>query len=68
MVTRIDRAEVLRLVQQRQAQLAEVLPRGEYDEEHLADAVHLPLKALDADAAAMLDRMRPVVVYCWDGL
>ena len=68
MVTRIDRAEVLRLVQSRKAQLAEVLPRGEYEEEHLPDAVHLPLKSLNAETAAVLDRTRPLVVYCWDGL
>lgn len=38
-------------------------------EEHLPGALHLPLKQLDADAAGrILDRGRPVVVYCWDGL
>ena len=46
----------------------EVLPRDEYDEEHLPEAIHLPLKELDAETAAALDRSRPVNVYCWDGL
>jgi len=51
------------------AQLVEVLPRDEYDEEHLPGAVHLPLKALTAEsAAAVLERGRAVVVYCWDAL
>ena len=38
------------------------------DEEHLPDAIHLPLKTLSADRIEGLDRTRPVVVYCWDAL
>jgi rhodanese-related sulfurtransferase len=50
------------------AQLVEVLPRQEYEEEHLPGAVNIPLKELDADASAALDKGDPVVVYCWDYL
>jgi rhodanese-related sulfurtransferase len=51
------------------AQLVEVLPKDEYDEEHLPGAIHLPLKALTAEKAeATLDRSRPIIVYCWDAL
>ena len=50
------------------AQLVEVLPREEYEEEHLPGAVNIPLKELDARSAECLDRTRPIVVYCWDGL
>jgi rhodanese-related sulfurtransferase len=50
------------------AQLVEVLPRDEYDYERLPGAQSLPLKELDAESAATLDRSRPVVVYCHDGL
>lgn len=50
------------------AQLVEVLPQEEYAEEHLPGAINVPLKTLDAGRAAQLDRMRAVVVYCWDGL
>jgi rhodanese-related sulfurtransferase len=63
----IRRAEVERLLEG-DAQLVEVLPRHEYDEEHLPDAIPLPLKALTAEAASVLDRARPVIVYCWDAL
>jgi rhodanese-related sulfurtransferase len=49
-------------------QLVEVLPREEYDEEHLAGAMNIPLKQLDAHAVAVLDPTKPVVVYCWDAL
>ena len=50
------------------AQLVEVLPEEEYREAHLPGAVNIPLKRLDAETAAALDRQRPVVVYCWDSL
>jgi rhodanese-related sulfurtransferase len=50
------------------AQLVEVLPREEYEEEHLPGAINIPLKELDRESAAQLDKHRPVVVYCWDYL
>ncbi len=50
------------------AQLVEVLPEREFEEEHLPGAVNLPLKKLNADSVEALDRGRAVVVYCWDGL
>jgi rhodanese-related sulfurtransferase len=64
----VDRDEARRLIAAG-AQLVEVLPKHEYTEEHLPDALHLPLKRLDAShARALLDVSRPVVVYCWDAL
>jgi rhodanese-related sulfurtransferase len=65
MPTSIDLAQLQEL-RTRDAQLVEVLPPAEYDEEHLPGAVNLPLKKLDATTAASLDKGRPVVVYCWD--
>jgi phage shock protein E len=50
------------------AQLVDVLTRREYAEEHLPGAINIPLKELDADATAQLDRRRPVVAYCHDCL
>jgi rhodanese-related sulfurtransferase len=61
----IDREEVRRLVGAG-AQLVEVLPSSEYDEDHLPGATNLPLRQLEAHAIELLDRKRPVVVYCWD--
>jgi rhodanese-related sulfurtransferase len=63
----VDRDEVVAMVASG-AQLVEVLPRDEYDEEHLPDALHLPLKSLTRATAAVLDMARPVIVYCWDAL
>jgi rhodanese-related sulfurtransferase len=51
------------------AQLVEVLPPDEYEEEHLPGAISLPLKTLTAESAAQrLEPGRPIVVYCWDAL
>jgi rhodanese-related sulfurtransferase len=63
----IDNARVRELLAS-DAQLVEVLPEDEYREEHLPDAISIPLKQLDASTAAVLDRERPVMVYCWDSL
>jgi rhodanese-related sulfurtransferase len=61
----IHRDEVRRLVD-KGAQLVEVLPSPEYEEDHLPGAIHLPLRRLDAQATAVLDRNRAIIVYCWD--
>lgn len=50
------------------AQLVEVLPREEYEEEHLPGAINIPLKQLDAEATATLEKRSPLIVYCWDYL
>jgi len=50
------------------AQLVEVLPEEDYAELHLPGAISIPLKALDEQTATVLDRAKPVIVYCWDGL
>ena len=50
------------------AQLVEVLPEPEYAEEHLPGAISIPLKVLDADSTAQLDKTKAVVVYCSDAL
>ena len=65
MVKTVDTAQVRSLVAAG-AQLVEVLPTSEYDEQHLPGAIHLPLKQLRADTVATLDPARPVIVYCFD--
>jgi rhodanese-related sulfurtransferase len=48
------------------AQVVEVLPREEFEEDHLPGAVNLPLRKIETEAASKLDKAGPVVVYCWD--
>ena len=61
----IQRDEVQRMVAAG-AQLVDVLPRAEYDAEHIAGSINIPLKELNRETAARLDPGRPVIVYCWD--
>ena len=61
----INREEVRRLLDDG-AQLVEVLPVDEYEEDHLPGAISLPLRRIDGQVTTVLDRNRPVVVYCWD--
>jgi rhodanese-related sulfurtransferase len=67
-VAGIDRAELLRLLDEEDAQVVDVLPEPEYAEAHLPGAVNIPLRQLTAETVAVLDASRPVVVYCHDGL
>jgi rhodanese-related sulfurtransferase len=48
------------------AQIVEVLPREEYEEEHIPGALSIPLRRIDAEARERLEESRPVIVYCWD--
>lgn len=50
----------------RGSQLVDVLPEAEYQEEHLAGAVNIPLKMMTAEAVSFVDRARPVITYCHD--
>jgi len=65
MPTGIDRSRVQELVAAG-VQLVEVLPRDEYEDEHLPGAINIPLKELDRETAQQLERLRPVIVYCYD--
>jgi rhodanese-related sulfurtransferase len=58
--------ELERLLRDEEAQLVEVLPSSEYEDEHLPGAVNIPLRQLGAEARERLDPSRPVVVYCHD--
>jgi rhodanese-related sulfurtransferase len=61
----IDRGQLQDLVG-RGAQLVEVLPAHEYEEDHLPGARSIPLSKVNRESASTLDRNRPLIVYCWD--
>ena len=63
MPTSIGREEVQRLMRQEAAQLVEVLPRQEYQDEHIEGAINLPLKRLNQETVGLLDKTKPVIVY-----
>lgn len=62
----IGRDDVQRLVAEEAAQVVEVLPAAEYEDEHVAGAISIPLKDVVENAPRLLDRGRPVIVYCYD--
>jgi len=64
MPTPVDREELQRLLHGERAQLVEVLPQEDFDDEHLPGAVNIPLGTIDRTVA--LDARRPVIVYCYD--
>lgn len=65
MPTPIDREQLRRLLAEG-AQLVEVLPPAEYEDEHIPGAISIPLKELDRARVRPLERERPVIVYCYD--
>ena len=66
MPTPIDRHLLQQLLAEEQAQLIEVLPAAEYEDEHLPGAINIPLKELDRETTRELDRGWPVIAYCYD--
>ncbi len=65
MPNEIARAEVQRLLAAG-AQLVDVLPSTDHEEEHIAGALSIPLRDIDREAPEILDRTKPVIVYCFD--
>lgn len=65
MPTHVNRERVLEMVKAG-AQLVEVLPAAEFDEEHLPGAMSIPLGKIDAYARDRLTLDAPVIVYCAD--
>ncbi len=62
----IDRHEVEPLLTDEAAQLVEVLPEAEFEDEHLPGAINIPLKDLNGETTRQLKRGQPVIVYCHD--
>ena len=65
MPVEIDHDEAQRLIAAG-AYLLDVREREGYDAEHLPGAVSLPIKTLDRETTAHLDRGRRVIAYCWE--
>jgi rhodanese-related sulfurtransferase len=63
MVSAIDRIELLRLIEDEDAQVVDVLPDREYAEAHIPGAINIPLRGLTSQTASVLRRDKPVVVY-----
>ncbi len=66
MPTSIARDEVQRLIRDEAAQLVEVLPSREYQDEHIEGAINRPLNRLNRETTSHLDKARPIIVYRHD--
>jgi len=64
-VREVSRQEVQDLMK-KGVQLVDVLPREEFQDDHLPGAINLPLRRIETEAKTALDPSRPVIVYCWD--
>ncbi len=62
-MTAIDRSELLRLIENEEAQVVDVLPEREYTEAHIPNAISIPLRQLTSNTVSPLSRDKPVVVY-----
>jgi rhodanese-related sulfurtransferase len=61
----VGRQEVQDLIEAG-AQVVDVLPAEEFQDDHLPGAINLPLRRIETEARKALDPSRPVIVYCWD--
>jgi rhodanese-related sulfurtransferase len=66
-VREIQHRELLRMLSSG-AQIIDVLPSHEYYAAHIGGAVHIPVGRILRNASKLLDRTRPIVVYCRDSL
>ena len=60
-----ERTQVQALIGQG-IQVVEVLGPEEFREDHLPGAINIPLRKLETEAPRVLERSRPILVYCWD--
>ncbi len=65
MPTVIDRDTVVRLLSEG-AQLLDVLEPEEFADAHIAGAINIHLKTLNARTIGVLDKARPVITSCHD--
>ncbi len=63
MTTSIDRRDLIRLIDDEDPQIVDVLPEREYSNSHIPGAFNIPLKTLNDETSSILKRDKPVVVY-----
>jgi len=62
----ITTEQLRKLMAEGDVQVVEVLPRSDFEREHLPGAVSIPLADMTARAVASLDASKPTVAYCYD--
>lgn len=59
--------QAVTLVNQNKGQFVDVRSKDEFDKEHIADSLNLPLASLGEDAAQLKDKTQPLVIVCASG-
>jgi rhodanese-related sulfurtransferase len=59
--------QAVRLVNQQKGKFIDVREPDEFNKEHIADSVAMPLGTLKQDSAQLKDKTKPVVVVCASG-
>lgn len=59
--------QAVRLVNQNKGKFVDVRDKAEFEKEHIADSVNLPLASLAEDISQLKDKSQPLVIVCASG-
>lgn len=59
--------QAVRLVNQQKGQFVDVRDKAEFDKEHIADSISLPLANLAEEISQIKDKSQPLVIVCASG-
>ncbi len=63
----LDANQSVRLVNQYKGKFIDVREKDEFEKEHIADSVNLPLSKLDEEISKLKNKSQPLVIVCASG-
>lgn len=63
----LDATQAVTLVNQNKGKFVDVRSKDEFDKEHIADSVNLPLASLADEAGQLKNKSQPLVIVCASG-
>jgi rhodanese-related sulfurtransferase len=66
-VTPLSTAQAIQLVNQQKASFIDIRDKDEFEKEHIADAVNVPLSTISDHKAKPKDKDKPVILVCASG-
>jgi rhodanese-related sulfurtransferase len=66
-VTPLSTAQAIQLVNQQKASFIDIREKDEFEKEHIADAVNVPLSTISDHTAKPKDKEKPVIIVCASG-
>jgi phage shock protein E len=58
---------LIQLIKEKKATIIDVRSQMEFNQEHFPEAIHIPLEAVQEQAAKIGQMPKPIVVYCRSG-